>query len=304
LIFDFQKKDIGKIKRMNEIIDRYLEELIRRKFSDCTVKSYKTDLEEFGSFLQKNGKNDFSLIDRKDIRGFMGELLSYGYKKTSVSRKLSAVKSFCKFLVRNKILKRNPSLSVKTPKIDKPIPSFLSEEEIGEMLDFSPLDTELDIRNRAILELLYATGIRASELVGLDISMFDVNNRLLRVYGKGKKERILPVARTAYETLNRYISEVRGYREGPLFLSKSGRRLTQRDLQRIVKKAIIKVATLHQMSPHTMRHTFATHLLNRGANLRAVQELLGHESLSTTQIYTHMTIEKLKEEYKKAHPRA
>jgi len=289
---------------MDKLIDNYIGELVRRKFSDFTVKSYKTDLEEFGSFLQKNGKSDFSDMDRKDIRGFMGELLSYGYKKSSVSRKLSAIKSFCKFLERNKILKRNPSLSVKTPRTDKFIPSFLSEEEIEKILDFSSMNTEFDIRNKAILELLYATGIRASELVNLDLSMFDMKNKLLRVYGKGKKERILPVARIAFETLNRYISETRGYRDGPLFMSKSGRRLGQRDLQRIVKKAIVKVATLNQMSPHTMRHTFATHLLNRGANLRAVQELLGHESLSTTQIYTHVSIEKLKEEYKKAHPRA
>ncbi len=289
---------------MDKLIDSYIEELVRRRFSDFTVKSYKTDLEEFSSFLQKNGKNEFSDMDRKDIRGFMGELLSYGYKKSSVSRKLSAIKSFCKFLERNKILKRNPSLSVKTPRTDKFIPSFLSEEEIEKILDFSSMNTEFDIRNKAILELLYATGIRASELVNLDLSMFDMKNKLLRVYGKGKKERILPVARIAFETLNRYISETRGYRDGPLFMSKSGRRLGQRDLQRIVKKAIVKVATLNQMSPHTMRHTFATHLLNRGANLRAVQELLGHESLSTTQIYTHVSIEKLKEEYKKAHPRA
>lgn len=289
---------------MDNLIDNYIEELVRRRFSDFTVKSYKTDLEEFYSFLRKNGKNNFSEMDRKDIRSFMGELLSYGYKKSSVSRKLSAIKSFCKFLERNKIIKGNPSVSVKTPKTERSIPSFLSEEDIGKMLDFSSEKKELDIRNKAILELLYATGIRASELVNLDLSMFDVKSRLLRVYGKGKKERIIPVAKTAFEALNKYISEGRGYAEGPLFMSKSGRRLTQRDLQRIVKKAIIMVATLNQMSPHTMRHTFATHLLNRGANLRAVQELLGHESLSTTQIYTHVSVEKLKEEYKKAHPRA
>ncbi len=289
---------------MDKLIDSYIEELIRRKFSDLTVKSYKTDLEEFSSFLQKNGKNHFSEMDRKDIRAFMGELLSYGYKKSSVSRKLSAIKSFCKFLEKNKILKSNPSLSVKTPRTDKRIPSFLSEEQMVRMLDFSALETEFDVRNRAILELLYATGIRASELVNLDLSMFDMNSKLLRVYGKGKKERILPLAKTAFETLSRYISEVRGYKEGALFMSKSGKRLGQRDLQRIVKKAIVKVATLNRMSPHTLRHTFATHLLNRGANLRAIQELLGHESLSTTQIYTHVSVEKLKEEYKKAHPRA
>jgi site-specific recombinase XerD len=184
------------------------------------------------------------------------------------------------------------------------IPSFLSEEEVKKMLDFSPGENGLDIRNKAILELLYAAGIRATELVNLDLSMLDMKSKMLRVYGKGKKERIIPVAKTAFEALNRYISEGRGYTEGALFLSKSGKRLTQRDLQRIVKKAIVKVATLNQMSPHTMRHTFATHLLNRGANLRAVQELLGHESLSTTQIYTHVSVEKLKEEYKRTHPRA
>jgi integrase/recombinase XerC len=288
---------------MNKLIDSYIEELVRRRFSDFTVKSYKTDLEEFCSFLQKKGKDDISEIDRKDIRSFMGELLSYGYKKSSVSRKLSAIKSFCKFLEMNKIIKGNPSVSVKTPKTERGIPSFLSEEEMRKMLDFA-LEKELDIRNKAILETLYATGIRASELVNLDISMFDMNSKLIRVYGKGKKERIIPVARAAFEALNRYISGARGYKDGALFLSKSGKRLTQRDLQRIVKKAIVKVATLNQMSPHTMRHTFATHLLNRGANLRAVQELLGHESLSTTQIYTHVSIEKLKEEYKRTHPRA
>ena len=289
---------------MDKLIDNYIEELVRRKFSDCTVRSYKTDLEEFNSFLEKNGKKSFSEIDRKDIRGFMGELLSYGYKKTSVARKLSAIKSFCKFLEKNEILKRNPALSVKTPKTEKRIPSFLSEEEMGEMLDSLPLKTDLDVRNRTILELMYATGIRASELVNLNIAMFDVKSKLLRVYGKGKKERILPVAKTAFDFLYRYLSEVRGYDRGAIFLSKSGKRLGQRDLQRIVKKAIEKVATLNQMSPHTLRHTFATHLLNRGANLRAVQELLGHESLSTTQIYTHVSVEKLKEEYKRAHPRA
>ncbi|MEO0293642.1 MAG: site-specific tyrosine recombinase/integron integrase [candidate division WOR-3 bacterium] len=288
---------------MDNLIYFYIEELKRRNFSEFTVKSYKIDLEEFKSYLEKNGKKDFSEMDKKDIRGFMGELLSYGYKKSSVARKLSAIKSFSKFLVRNKALKGNPSLSVKTPRVDKPIPSFLSEDEMKKIFEEIP-ENELDIRNKAILELLYATGIRASELVGLDLSMFDPKSRLIRVYGKGKKERILPLTTYALIALEKYISEVRGWKDGPLFLSKSKRRLTQRDLQRIVKKAIIKVATLNQMSPHTLRHTFATHLLNRGANLRAVQELLGHQSLSTTQIYTHMSLEKLKEEYKKAHPRA
>ncbi len=289
---------------IEEKIDLFLEERVRREYSDLTIRSYKTDLEEFKSFLEKIGKDDLTEIEKKDIRGFMGELLSYGYKRSSVARKLSAIKSFCRFLVRNKVLKRNPSISIKTPKTEVFIPSFLSEEEMEKIFDSIPEDKDLDIRNRAIIELLYGTGIRASELTNLNLSMVDLKSKLLRVYGKGKKERILPIGRMASKWLGRYLSEVRGYKDGPFFLSKSGKRLGQRDLQRIVKRAISSVTTLHRMSPHTLRHTFATHLLNRGANLRAVQELLGHESLSTTQIYTHMSIEKLKEEYKKAHPRA
>jgi site-specific recombinase XerD len=234
----------------------------------------------------------------------MGELLSYGYKKSSVARKLSSIKSFFRYLVRNKLINSNPAISIKTPKAGKPIPSFLSEDEMERLFNSIPNKTDLDIRNRAILEILYGTGIRASELTNLDLSNIDINERLIRVFGKGKKERILPLGKKAFEWIKKYINEVRGYEEGALFLSKSGKRFGQRDLQRIVKRFITNVATLHQMSPHTLRHTFATHLLNRGANLRAVQELLGHESLSTTQIYTHMSIEKLKEEYKKAHPRA
>lgn len=278
--------------------------MVRREYSDLTVKSYKTDLEEFSVYLDKIDKKILDDIKRTDIRGFMGELISYGYKKSSVARKLSSIKSFLRYLVRNKLIKSNPAISIKTPKAGKPIPSFLSEDEMEKLFNSIPNKTDLDVRNSAILEILYGTGIRASELTNLNLSNIDINERLIRVFGKGKKERILPLGKKAFECIKNYINEVRGYEEGALFLSKSGKRFGQRDLQRIVKRFITNVATLHQMSPHTLRHTFATHLLNRGANLRSVQELLGHESLSTTQIYTHMSIEKLKEEYKKAHPRA
>lgn len=289
---------------ISEQIELFIEELVRREYSDHTIKSYKIDLEEFSVFIEKIGKKDLEEIKRPDIRGFMGELLSYGYKKSSVARKLSSIKAFFRFLVRNKLINRNPSLIIKTPKTERPIPSFLSEDEMEKLFVSIPHETHLEIRNRAILELLYGTGVRASELTNLNLSDVDLGEKLIRVLGKGKKERILPLGKKAYEWLNYYITEVRKYKEGALLLSKSGKRLGQRDLQRIVKRYIANVAKLHQMSPHTLRHTFATHLLNRGANLRAVQELLGHESLSTTQIYTHISIEKLKEEYKKAHPRA
>ncbi len=289
---------------ISEQIELFTLDLVRREYSNLTVKSYRTDLEEFSIYLDKIDKKTLGNIKRADIRGFMGELLSYGYKKSSVARKLSSIKSFFRYLVRNKLINCNPAISIKTPKAGKPIPSFLSEDEMERLFDSIPHKTDLDIRNRAILEILYGTGIRASELTNLNLSNIDINERLIRVFGKGKKERILPLGRKAFEWIKNYINKVRGNEEGSLFLSKSGKRFGQRDLQRIVKRFITNVATLHQMSPHTLRHTFATHLLNRGANLRAVQELLGHESLSTTQIYTHMSIEKLKEEYKKAHPRA
>lgn len=287
-----------------DILDNFMEELIRRDYSDNTIKSYRIDIEEFFDFLKKNEIVEINNIKRTTIRDFMGELLSYGYKKSSVARKLSAIKSFFRFLVRNEVMSNNPAISIKTPKKDRNLPSFLSEREMEEVLESLPVKKDLEVRNKAMIEILYGTGIRASEMVNLDIKDLDFNEKSIRIFGKGKKERIVPLTGKAHEWLLKYVRDIRGDKSGAVFLSKSGIRLTQRDLQRIVKKSISRVATLHQMSPHTIRHTFATHLLNRGADLRAIQELLGHESLSTTQIYTHMSIEKLKKEYKRAHPRA
>ena len=285
------------------LIKDFLIHLKGRDYSTHTIKSYKIDLEEFKNFLNAQGIENISDVKRIHIRAFMGELLTSDFDNRSVARKLSAIKSFFRYLRRRNILNKDPAVSVKSPKIGRKIPSFLSEEEVRNMFDRFQIKNKLDIRNIAILELLYGTGIRASELTGLDLSDINFNTSTVKVFGKRKKERILPLTNIVIKRLKEYLN-IRGMQNGPLFLSKTGRRLTARDLQRIIHRIIAGVADLHRMSPHTLRHSFASHLLSRGADLRAVQELLGHESLSTTQIYTHLTIEKLKEEYKIAHPRA
>ena len=285
------------------LIKDFLAHLKSRDYSALTVKSYEIDLKEFKIFLDVQGIENIDDVKRVHIRAFMGELLTSDFDNRSVARKLSAIKSFFRYLRRRNILKKDPAVSVKSPRTGRKIPSFLSEDEIKNMFDRFHVKNRLDIRNIAILELLYGTGMRASELVGLDISDINFNASTVKVFGKRKKERILPLSNKVITKLKKYL-EIRDNNEGALFLSKSGKRLTTRDLQRIIHRLIAGVADLHKMSPHTLRHSFASHLLSRGADLRAVQELLGHESLSTTQIYTHLTIEKLKEEYKIAHPRA
>ena len=287
----------------NTLVTNFLTHLKIRDYSPYTIKSYETDLTEFKNFLDAQGIKNVNEIKRIHIRAFMGELLTSDFDNRSVARKLSAIKSFFKYLRRRKILSKDPSVSVKSPKIGRKMPSFLSEEQVKNMFERFNIKTKIDTRNIAILELLYGTGIRASELTGLDLSDINFSSSIVKVFGKRKKERILPLSNTVIVRLKKYL-DIRGKDEGALFLSKTGKRLSTRDLQRIIHKLIAGVADLHRMSPHTLRHSFASHLLSRGADLRAVQELLGHESLSTTQIYTHLTIDKLKEEYKTAHPRA
>lgn len=283
-------------------IKDFIDYLNSKNVSEHTIKSYENDILQFLNFLRKNGINNYRYIKVVDIRNFLSNLLNNGYSNTSLARKISSIKAFMKFLKKTGRIEQNPALSIKSPKKKKKSPSFLTEREMEELFELLPQNNFLDIRNIAIFELLYGSGLRASELVNLKLSDINFYNETISVFGKRKKYRILPLTKKSVESLKRYI-ELRGKNEGYLFLSKTGKRLTQRDLQRIVNRFISRVTTLTRMSPHTLRHTFATHLLTKGADLRAVQELLGHSSLSTTQIYTHYTIEKLKEIYKKAHPR-
>lgn len=237
---------------------------------------------------------------RRDVRDFLGHLLRYGYHHTSAARKLSSVKSFFKFLYRQGFVKINPALDIKTPKLPKRLPKFLTQAQVQEVLDkFS-----LTKRDKAILELLYGCGVRAAELVGLNINDIDFYNDQIRVMGKGRKERIIPFGEMAKKALKGYLEERKDRKTQAVFLNRKGERLSTRSLQRIVNRTLSALADASGINPHIFRHSFATHLLERGCDLKAVQELLGHSSLATTQIYAHLTPERLKEIYKKAHPRA
>jgi integrase/recombinase XerC len=242
------------------------------------------------------------------LRGFLVELYRRKLGKTSAARKLAAIRSFFKFCVRRRILDENPAKVVATPRLEQHVPGFLSEEEMGRLLAIPPTDDALGLRDRAILELFYATGIRVSELVGIGFEDLSLPERMVRVKGKGKKERLVPFGRKAEASLKAYIGARHEFPlrlgESALFLNYQGGRLTTRSVQRLTAKYLKQVALRKNLSPHALRHSFATHLLGRGADLRVIQELLGHESLATTQKYTHVDVTQLLEIYRKSHPRA
>lgn len=286
---------------MEPLIEKYVAGLkSERNYSKHTIKNYQIDLNDLVFFLKKREKGLLSL-DRIIAREFLYELQKK-YSRRSLARKISACRSFFRFLIREKYIEKNAFELIKTPKLERRLPNFLYEDEINKMLVKIDTSTPNGLRNRAILELLYGAGIRVSEIVGLNLSDLDLDSEEIRVFGKGAKERIVLVGRHAIAALKAYIKSARGNRA--LFLGARGTRLTQRSIERTIKAAAKKSGLLKKVTPHTIRHTFATHLLTRGADLRTVQELLGHTSLSTTQVYTHVTKEKLKSVYDSAHPRA
>ncbi len=290
-----------------QYIKEFQEYLKSRNFSQHTIRAYTIDIKEFYDYINtRYGKRKPEEITRRDIRDFIGSLLYYGQEPTSAARKLSALKSYFRFLSTKGIIRANPASTIKAPKITRKLPGYISIEEINKLIDNLPQDTPLHIRNRAIIELLYGTGIRASELVGLDVEDINLQNATIKVFGKRKKERIIPLGKKAISALNKYLCsrEALSPKDNALFVSNRGTRLTQRALQMIVNKILDQLAQVSKKSPHTLRHTFATHLLQKGADLRAVQELLGHSNIATTQIYTHLTPEDIKKIYKRAHPRA
>ncbi|MDO9465003.1 MAG: tyrosine recombinase XerC [bacterium] len=289
----------------------YLE--IERNVSEYTIKAYSSDIKQFLEFLKSN-KEELGNITHRTIRKFLAHLQNKAYSNKSTGRKLATIRSFFKFLVREGYQKTNPTLVVSSPKTDKKLPEFLTVENMIKLIEKPDENDVLGIRDRAIFETLYSTGIRVGELTHLNIYDIDFGGGTIKVKGKGNKQRIVPIGDTALDVINRY-SAVRstlfnnkniGITEDrqALFLDKWGGRLTSRSVERIVHKHIVGIPKTLGITPHTFRHSFATHLLDAGADLRSVQELLGHVSLSTTQIYTHLTPEKLKRTYKKAHPRA
>lgn len=290
-------------------VDRYIEKFLRyleieKYASSHTITNYLIDLRGLRDFL--NGE-PLERIDRLTLRRFLAYLKARGYAKATIARKLASLRSFFKFLCRDGYLKSNPVKAMHSPRLDKKLPLFLDLNEMIKLLCSPPEDTLLGLRDRAILEALYSTGIRVSELVGLNIEDVDFIGGILKVRGKGKKERLAPIGDEALRAIRTYLAKSKlpdkGSRKA-LFLDKRGQRVSQQSIRGIVSKYIHQLSLKENISPHTLRHTFATHLLDRGADLRSVQELLGHLSLSTTQIYTHVTADRLKSVYNKTHPRA
>ncbi len=285
-------------------VDRFLNYItIEKNYSTHTSANYKIDLKEFEAFLKARGNTDIKDIDYFLLRKFLSTLSERNLDKRTLSRKISTLKSFFKFILREGLIKNNPAASLIYPRLDKPLPKFLTENEVKNILEL-PSGKELtDLRDKAILEFLYSTGARVSEMVSLTKDSLDLISGIAKVKGKGRKERLLPLGEPAIVSLKDYLDR-RSDTNKALFLNKRGTILTDRGVRLIIDKYIKKAALSLKVSPHTFRHSFATHLLNRGADLRSVQELLGHSSISTTQVYTHLTIESLKAVYQKAHPRA
>ena len=305
---------------MEQLLDQFLEHLrYERNVSAHTLRNYKSDLEQFLSYLSPTTESsdrqypEIGQIDHLTIREWLGTLHSQNKKKSSVARKLAALRTFFQFLLREGIVELNPAKLVSTPRLEKRLPKHLSIEDAIRFIETPDIETDLGKRDRAILELLYATGVRVSELTTLSIGEIDFRQRLIRVTGKRRKERIVPFGEPALRALEAYLSvRDRFLAQAPIskrdseavFLNYQGTRITTRSVGRMVEKYIRICAGMHDISPHALRHSFATHLLDSGADLRDIQGLLGHARLSTTQIYTHVSMEKLIEVYDKAHPKA
>ncbi len=304
-----------------DLIHQFIHFLSAEKnASPHTCRCYQKDLEEFEAFLKGQafqgtpaGKYEWSQVDRITIRKYLSSLYRKN-RKSSIARKLSTLRSFFKFLVREKWISSNPAKAVATPKMEKPLPTTLTVDEMFQLMDSpeKPLEQATDpevrarrLRDRALLELLYSSGLRVGELVSLNLKHLDLTLGIVRVMGKGRKERIVPMGQKAIEALTSYL-EQRGEAEGenPLFLNRRGGRLTSRSVERLVKKYSRVSGIIRKVSPHSLRHSFATHLLDAGADIREIQEMLGHASLSTTQRYIHLSPGKLMEVYDRAHPRS
>ncbi len=282
---------------------------LERNYSERTIVSYGTDLREFEGYLEKTeAELDFTKVHADVVRNWISELMDEGRTATSVNRKLSSLRSFYRFLLRRKEITVNPMLKIVGLKKKKPLPSFVREKDMNRLLDGLSFDEGFEgCRDRTILEMFYTTGMRLSELIGLDDVDVDFSARLIKVTGKRNKQRLIPFGDELTEDLLIYI-KVRGdaFPDGveAFFIRKNGKRMYPMQVYRIVKRNLSKVVTLKRKSPHVLRHTFATAMLNDNAELRAVQALLGHESLATTEVYTHTTFEELKKVYEQAHPRA
>jgi tyrosine recombinase XerC len=289
-------------------MDKYIEKFVRyleieKNYSPHTVLNYKLDLAGFNKFI---AGTELEKIDYLSLRKYLAVLKEKNFANRTVGRRLSALRSFFRFLCREGYIKANPILMLSSPKLEKHLPSFMTEDEVSRLIESAFAKTPKDLsglRDRAILEVFYSSGLRISELVGLNLEDIDFISGILKVRGKGKKERIVPIGETALNVVKKYL-EKRKKQSDTLFLNNHNRRLSARGVRFLIVKYLKASGMKPGVSPHTFRHSFATHLLNHGADLRTVQELLGHANLSSTQIYTHLTTDKLKSVYDKAHPHA
>lgn len=289
--------------------DKFLEKLkYEYNYSDLTINGYDYEITKFLDYLNDNHL-DYKKINIDMIRNYLKYLDSLKYKKNSISKNLSSLRSYYKFLTEEKVVLNNPFKNISNPKKDKKLPDFLNYEEINKLFDSADTKTPLGLRNRCILELLYDTGIRVSELVNLKINDIEFDKKTINILGKGKKERIVYYGDYLQEVLEKYINDSRKYLLNNklseyLILNNNGSKITTRGVEYIIDKMVNEAAIKHKISPHVLRHTFATHMLNGGADIKSIQQLLGHESLSTTGIYTHITNDVLRQEYLKNHPRS
>lgn len=290
---------------------RFLQ--VEKNVSPHTIAAYKSDAEQFLAFLRRlygREEPDLRRVTPSVIRVYLAELQQHGQSRATIARRMASLRSFWRYLCREDVLAANPFKLVHSPKLARRLPIFLEVPEVTALLAL-PDGSVLGLRDRAILELIYAAGLRVSEAVGLNIGDIDLEQRTVLVFGKGAKERIVPIGRAAVEAMRRYLAQARPQLAGKslvanrrLFLNRYGGPLTDRSVRRMVEKYVHRLAVHKHVSPHTLRHSFATHLLNNGADLRSVQELLGHANLSTTQLYTHITKKRLAAVYRDAHPRA
>jgi len=302
---------------MQEIFNKYISYLeLERNVSPYTIRNYTTDLcgskkvKGFFTFLKEKGISSLGEVDRAVLRDYLGYLVEQGIVKASIARKLSAIRSFYRYLVREGVLPASPVEKTSSPKLDKRLPSFLTLDEVERLLNTPDLSTPQGQRDRALLELLYASGLRVSELVNLDLGEINLDTNEIRVWGKGSKERMVLMGKPASEALRNYLEQGRPRLLGDkkktnaLLLNRYGQRIPERRVQKMLEDYAKKAGIEKRVHPHILRHTFATHLLDGGADLRVVQELLGHAQLSSTQIYTHVTKSQARKVYLSAHPLA
>jgi len=286
---------------------RFLRHLrLVRNASEHTIRAYRGDLGEFVGFLAERGCG-VAEVDRLTLRSFLAQLRERDLSRRTLARKVAAVRSFYRFLVAEGVLSHNPALTLRSPRLGRALPTVLDETQTSRLLEGVGRTPWLRARNRAILEVLYSTGMRVAELVALDVTDIDLLSEMARARGKGKRDRLVPLGSYACAALSEYLplrAQRASAEEPALFLNNKGRRLSTRTVRRVVRRCARRLGLPDSVTPHTLRHSFATHLLGRGADLRSVQELLGHKNLSTTQLYTHLSAERLRQAYDRAHPRA